>query len=119
MRRQSGASSIVILAIILVAATAITIGVKIIPLYADNMKLNQAIASATSIDIKALSKSEIVERLQKSFRVNGISINPKEFKIIKTSSATTLSFTHEERVNIIANLDVVVTFDNYYSTADQ
>jgi len=117
--KQSGASSLGIMAGLLVVASFVTVGVKVGPLYMDNMSLDSAIASASSKNFHSLSPSEIRETLQKNFQVNGIKVNPKDIEIKKTDSNTTLTYVHEERTNVIANIDVVVTFENYYNTADE
>ena len=119
MYKQTGASSLGIMAAILVIAALVTIGVKVGPLYVENMSLNSAIKSAASRDFHELTVSEIREALQKTFRVNGIDVNTKDIDIKKTDRYTTLTYLHEERTNVIANVDVVVTFENYYSTADE
>jgi len=119
MNRQTGASSLGIMAAILVVAALVTVGVKVGPLYMDNISLNSAIKSAASKDFHALSAGEIRQALQKTFQVNGIKVNTKKIDIKKTDRETTLTYKHEERANVISNIDVVVTFENYYSTADQ
>lgn len=119
MRKQTGASSLAIMAGILVVAAVVTVGVKVGPLYTNNMSLNSAIKSAASKDFHAMAPSEIREALQKSFQVNGISANPKKFDIEKTERVTTVTYEYEERTNVFANVDVVVSFVSYYSTADE
>lgn len=119
MYKQSGASSLGIMAVIVVIAALVTVGVKVGPLYMDNMSLNSAIKSAASKDFHSLSPGEIREALKKTFQVNSINVNPKKFEIEKTEKTTTLTYKHEERANVFANVDVIVTFENYYSTADE
>ena len=117
--RQRGASSLTILFMIFCVAALITVGVKVGPLYMDNMSIDQAIASAGSRNFHNMSKDEIRETLGKTFRVNGVSVNPKNIKIEKNQNSTVLNYFHEERVNIFSNVDVVVSFTNTYDTADQ
>lgn len=117
--KQTGASTLGIMAGILIVAAFGTVGVKVGPLFIDNMSLNSAIKSAASKDFHAMTTGEIREALQKTFQVNSIKVNPKDFEIEKTERETTLTYIHEERTNVFANIDVVVTFENYYNTADQ
>lgn len=119
MVRQQGASTLGIVTAILLFVAILTLGLRIGPLYIDNMSLNQAIeSSARSNNFHSLSPAEIRDALGRTFRVNTISVNPRDFNINKTATATELTYTYEERVNIFGNVDVIVTFTNRYSTAD-
>lgn len=119
MVKQQGASTLGVLTAIVLFAGILTIGFRIGPLYMDNMSLNQAIeSSGRSNDFNGMSPAEIRDALSRTFRVNSISVNPRDFVIDKTATATELTHTYEERVNIFGNVDVVVTFTNSYSTAD-
>ena len=104
---------------ILAVAALARIGVKVGPLYMDNISLNSAVKSAASRDFHALERSEIREILQKTFQINGIDVDPRDFDINKTARETSLSYNYEVRTNIFANMDVVVSFENFYSTAGQ
>jgi len=118
MNKQKGSSTIGLIAIIALAGIALTLGIKLGPLYMANNSLNQAITSAAKTNFNDLTKSEIREKLSKSFSVNGINANPRDFEITQTPSVTEINYVHEERVNIFDNVDVVITFTNSYSTAD-
>lgn len=116
---QRGASSLGIMTGLIIVAAFVTVGVKVGPLYKDNMSLNSAINSASSKNFHTLSVGEIRDTLQKTFQVNGIKVNPRDFEIMKTDSSTTLTYVHEERANIFSNVDVIITFENYFNTAEQ
>lgn len=119
MVKQQGASTLGIFTAILLFAVVLTLGLRIGPLYLDNMSLNQAIeSSARSNDFNSMSPAEIRDALGRTFRVNTISVNPRDFDIDKTATDTELTYTHEERVNIFGNVDAIVTFTNRYSTSD-
>ena len=120
MKKQSGISTIALLAILGVAIVFITIGVRVGPLYMDNISLNQAIETSarSGASFHSMSKSEIRSKLQKTFGVNNINVDHKAIKIVKGDRFTTLTYEHEERVNLFKNVDVVVSFVNYYSTED-
>lgn len=119
MVKQQGASTLGILAAILLFVGILTLGLRVGPLYIDNMSLDQAIeSSARSNNFDNMSPAEIRDALGRTFRVNNVSVNPRDFVIDKTATATELTYTHEERVNIFSNVDVIVTFTNSYNTAD-
>ena len=118
MYRQKGASMTTIMMMLLIIAGAVTVGVRVGPLYMDNISLNQAIDSVASSNLQNMTKGEIRERLRKTFQVNGIKVNPRDMEITQNERETTINYIHEERANIFGNVDVVVTFTNYYSTAE-
>ena len=119
MLKQQGASTLGIFTALLLFAGTLTLGLRIGPLYIDNMSLNQALeSSARSNNFNEMSPAEIRNALGRTFQVNTVSVNPRDFEIEKTATATELTYIHEERANIFRNVDVVITFTNRYSTAD-
>lgn len=120
MVRQQGASMLGILAGLLLLAGVVTIGLRIGPLYMDNMSLDQAIESSarSNNDFRNMSSAEIRDALSRTFRVNNVSVSPRDFEINRDGSDVELIYFHEERANIFGNVDVLVTFTNRYNTAD-
>ncbi len=119
MVKQQGFSMWGVLVGLVILAGVVTLGLRIGPLYIDNMKLDKAIeSSARSNNFQNMSSAEIRDALSRTFRVNGVEVNPREFAIDRVGSGTELSYVHEERVNIVGNVDVIVTFTNRYNTAD-
>tara|TARA_R110002073_G_scaffold107105_2_gene241556 strand:- start:175 stop:537 length:363 start_codon:yes stop_codon:yes gene_type:complete len=119
MIKQRGASTLGILSPVLLAIGVLLISLRVGPLYLDNMSLNQAIeSSARSNNFNNLSTAEIRNALSKTFQVNAISVNPRDFDIEKTATSVELIYVHEERAKIFGDVDVVVTFTNSYSTAN-
>ena len=54
------------------------------------------------------------------FQVEGINdVDVSDIEITRQNGEVTLSYIHEDRVNIFNNLDVVVSFENWFSTAEE
>ncbi len=119
MIKQRGFSTFGVISSLLLFAAILTLGLRIGPLYIDNMALDQAIeSSARSNNFNNMSTVEVRDALSRTFRVNNISVSPKDFDIEKTATSMEIMYVHEERVNIFRNLDAVITFTNSYSTAN-
>ena len=119
MIKQRGASTFGIISSLLLFAAVLTLGLRIGPLYIDNMSLNQAIeSSARSNNFNSMSTPEVRDALSRTFRVNNIEVKARDFDIEKTATSIMIMYVHEERANIFNNIDVVITFTNSYSTAN-
>lgn len=117
--KQSGISSLGLLCLLLALGGAITLGLKVVPLYMANNAIDQAFASASSSNFNDMTKGEIRTRLNKTFQINGIDIKTNDIEIIQKNSETTLSYVHEERATLFSNVDIAIRFENYFSTSDQ
>ncbi|OUS02710.1 hypothetical protein A9Q90_09165 [Gammaproteobacteria bacterium 54_18_T64] len=117
-RKQRGLSALGILLILSIAGFFLTIATAIGPLYLDNSFVNAALQSLADEPIHKLSDSKIRRRLQNSFTINNIrDVNAKDTVIERKKTATTVSLDYERRVNLLANVDVVVVFKNTYDTS--
>ena len=118
MVKQRGSSMLGMISGIALLAISLSVGLKVGPLYLDNNALNTAISSAAKNNFDDMTKSEIREQLSKTFRVNNVSANPRDFEIEQAPSHTEITYVHEERATLFDNVEVVITFTNHYSTAD-
>ena len=117
-RKQRGLSALGILLVLTIAGFFLTIATTIGPLYLDNSFVNAALQSLANEPIHKLSDSKIRRRLQNSFTINNIrDVNAKDTVIERKKTATTVSLDYERRVNLLANVDVVVVFKNTYDTS--
>ena len=116
--KQRGLSALGILVILAVGGFFLTIATKVGPLYLDNSFVNAALQSLASEPIHKMSDAKIRRRLQDSFTINNIrDVYAKDTVIERRKTATTVSLDYERRVNLIANVDVVVVFKNSYDTS--
>ena len=116
--KQQGLSALGILLVLTIAGFFLTIATTIGPLYLDNSFVNAALQSLSSEPIHKLSDGKIRRRLQDSFTVNNVrDVNAKDTVIERKKTATTVSLDYERRINFLANVDIVVVFENTYDTS--
>lgn len=121
MKAQKGISAMGLLAILIAGGFVVLCLLKIGPLYYNNYKLDGIFerVGTEGVPIESQTVPEIRSRISAQFSVDGIrDIKPDAIKIERDDGVVTLSYVHEDRVNLFGNLDVIVNFENYFSTAD-
>ena len=64
-----------------------------------------------------MSNGEIRSKMSKYFSVNGVrDINVNTVEIERKKTHTEVRINYEKRVNILGNVDAIVTFDNLYES---
>ncbi len=116
--KQEGLSALGILVLLAVVGFFLTIATRIGPLYLDNSFVAAALQSLADEPIHKMSDGQIRRKLQAAFTINSIrDVNAKDTVIERKKTATTVSLDYERRVHFIANVDVVVVFENTYDTS--
>ena len=121
MKSQQGLSAFGLLFLLIIGGFIALCGLKIAPLYYDNYKMDQIFVrvGTEGSPIQNLTVLEIRSRLSRQFGVDGVrDVSPNEIDITRRDGTVTLSLERERRVALFGNLDVVVSFENYYSTAN-
>ena len=121
-QRQHGISMIGLVLLLALLGTIATIGMRIIPLYADYLTILQ-IAKDMQNDGSLLtnSKREINIILNKRFRTNNIwDLKPKEVVKFKKdpTGGIMLHIDYEVRRPLISNLEIIAKFDKVISASD-
>ena len=120
-RGQLGMSSITLLALIVVVAFLGLCAFKVTSLYYENIMLQttlEGIDKPVGV-INDMSNAEIRDAMGKSFRVNAITVDPREFSITRDNNETTLVYDYEAKTELIYNSSVVAAFQVRYSTAGE
>ncbi|HBD12477.1 MAG TPA: hypothetical protein DCZ13_10045 [Porticoccaceae bacterium] len=114
---QKGLSSIGLLIVLAIAAFLGLLVFKIGPLYLDNYFVNAALQSLGDEQVHKMSNGEIRSKMSKYFSVNGVrDINVNTVEIERKKTHTEVRINYEKRVNILGNVDAIVTFDNLYES---
>ena len=118
LAKQQGISALSLLIVLLVSGFFLNCAIRLIPVYIDNMTVRSALTNlAEDPELSTMRKAEIRRRLNKQFDVNNVKDEAAQAVSIEKKVATTLiNINYEERVNIIANIDAVVTFKNQLDT---
>ena len=117
-RTQQGMSVLGILVTLAVVGFCLTAGLKIGPLYLDNSFVKAAIDSLAEENINTMTDKQVRRKLADFFDINNVrDIDMKDIKIEREKTRTLVTLNYEKRVNFIANLDVVVRFNNSYDSS--
>ncbi len=122
MRTQRGMSGLTVIFLLVVGGFILLCLFKVIPLYYNNYKLDSLFSRIGNegTPIETQTTNEIRGRFSRQFQVEGINdVDVSDIEITRQNGEVTLSYIHEDRVNIFNNLDVVVSFENWFSTAEE
>ena len=122
MRTQRGMSGLTVIFLLVVGGFILLCLFKVIPLYYNNYKLDSLFSRIGNegTPIETQTTNEIRGRFSRQFQVEGINdVDVSDIDITRQNGEVTLSYIHEDRVNIFNNLDVVVSFENWLSTAEE
>ncbi|OUS17159.1 hypothetical protein A9Q88_04840 [Gammaproteobacteria bacterium 50_400_T64] len=116
--KQRGLSGLSLLVVLAVAGFFLTIATRVGPLYLDNSFVNAALQSLQNESVHTLSDRQIRRKLSDYFTVNNVrDVNVRDLVIKRNKTATVVRLDYERRINFLANVDVVVVFENVYDTA--
>lgn len=121
LRKQAGLSALGWLIVLGVVVSFATCGVKIIPIYLDNLYVQNALKSLSdnNANLKEMDRGDIEKKLISFMSVNsmdGISLD--DFKYRRTGTGIVIDAIYEKREPIFGNLDVVVSFKNQLDSAN-
>ena len=118
IRKQRGLSALGMLVVLAVAGFVLTVGFKIGPLYLDNYFVDAALQTLANEPVHSMSDRQIRRKVADYFTINNVrDVNAKSLKIAREKTRTLVYMDYEKRVNLIANLDVVVVFSNKYDSS--
>jgi len=110
---QKGMTAIGWLLVLALIAFFTLIILRLVPLYLEFGKVASVIESLKNEPgLTNMSRTEIVTLVTRRFDVNDVrSVDPKIIKITKDKGILTVSIDYERREHLVANVDVVTTFD--------
>ena len=111
--RQRGISSAVILMIALLLGLFFTFGLKVGPLYVDhNLITGLCQGLIDNGEANTLTVTEVRDRISSTLRINNISdFDLNSILVRKDNGEAIITVAYEKRVPLVANLDIVATFD--------
>lgn len=114
LKRQRGLSSLGWLFVISIGGFALLCGFKLGPVYLDNTFVRGALQSLSKEeDLMGMNNGTIRGKLSKLFAVNNIRGEvTKKVKIERKKDRVLVNINYEERIPLIYNIDVVLTFEN-------
>ncbi len=115
---QRGLSTLGLLVTLAVAGFFFTAAFKLGPLYLDNIFVKDALDSLQFKEADKLSDREIRSTIGDYFNVNNVrDIDLKQIEITREKERVLVDINYEKRIPFMANVDVVVTFNNHFDSS--
>lgn len=114
LKQQKGLSAIGWLFVISVFGFSLLVVSKLGPHYLDNRFVVSTLKSlGDDPEFPRMSVSDIRTKLSKTFSINNIRGKATQsVKVVKNAQKTLVSIVYEERIDLLHNIDVVLTFNN-------
>ena len=117
-KKQQGISMLGGLVLLAVIGFFLTAIFKVGPLYLDNSFVKAAVNALQKEDVHGMTDREIRQKLGSQFDMNNVrDIDRKLIKVDRKKTHTVVTLDYEKRVNFMANVDVVVMFNNVYDSS--
>ena len=111
--RQRGISSAGVLLIAALLGLFFTVGLKVGPLYVDhNLITGLCQDLIDNGEANSMTVTEVRDRLSSTLRINNVpDLDRNSIRLRKENGEAIITVAYEKRVPLIANLDIVATFD--------
>lgn len=112
-KRQAGNSGLVWLLVFGIGGMILLCTIKMAPVYIDDMFVKGSLTFLVdnNADLQKLDKSEIRSQLGKYYTINSVpGVSEKDYKIRDYKGRLLIDMVYEKRVNIIHNVDAVMSF---------
>ncbi|MBL1272644.1 MAG: hypothetical protein ACI92B_001868 [Marinobacter maritimus] len=116
MGRQSGASALVILIMVLFFGSLLSLVIKIGPVYMDDHTIQQALEGLDGTEgLSRMGPAQLRTLINKRLSVNNIrGFDAKDITVEKDGELVIINVDYEVRNNIFRNVDTVVHFQHKY-----
>ena len=113
LSRQRGISSSGVLLIAVLLGLFFTFGLKVGPLYVDhNLITGLCQDLIDNGEANSMTVTEVRDRLSSTLRINNVTdFDLNSIRLRKENGEATITVAYEKRVPLIANLDILATFD--------
>lgn len=113
LSRQRGISSAGVLLIAVLLGLFFTVGLKVGPLYVDhNLITGLCQDLIDNGEANGMTVTEVRDRISSTLRINNVTdFDLNSIRTRKENGEAIITVAYEKRVPLIANLDIVATFD--------
>lgn len=118
--RQGGWSSWSLLLVMIIAAFFLLCAFKLVPAYAENYYIVNGLKQLADDPVKLnkMTNDQIRRDLSSYFSINNVrSAGSKQLEITRSSRGVVITNMYEERIPLLANIDVVLKFHNELDSA--
>ncbi|MDF0751944.1 DUF4845 domain-containing protein [Marinobacter sp. 71-i] len=116
MHKQSGASAIVIMIMVLFFGGLLTLVIKLGPAYLDDITIQEALESLDGTeDLSSMGPSQVRSLINKRLSVNNVrGFDAKNITVEKDGDLVVINVDYEVRNNLFRNVDTVIHFQHEY-----
>ena len=113
LSRQRGISSAGVLLIAVLLGLFFTVGLKVGPLYVDhNLITGLCQGLIDNGEANSMTVTEVRDRISSTLRINNVTdFDLNSIRLRKENGEAIITVAYEKRVPLIANLDILATFD--------
>ena len=113
LSRQRGISSAGVLLIAVLLGLFFTVGLKVGPLYVDhNLITGLCQDLIDNGEANGMTVTEVRDRISSTLRINNVTdFDLNSIRMRKENGEAIITVAYEKRVPLVANLDIVATFD--------
>ena len=113
LSRQRGISSAGVLLIAVLLGLFFTVGLKVGPLYVDHNLINELCQDLIDNgEANGMTVTEVRDRISSTLLINNVTdFDLNSIRMRKENGEAIITVAYEKRVPLIANLDIVATFD--------
>ena len=116
MHRQSGASALVIMIVVLFFGGLLTLAIKLGPAYLDDITIQEALESLEGTeDLSTMGPAQVRSLINKRLSVNNVrGFDEKNITVEKDGDLVIINVDYEVRNNLFRNVDTVIHFQHEY-----
>ena len=116
MHRQSGASALVIMIMVLFFGGLLTLAIKLGPAYLDDITIQEALESLEGTeDLSTMGPAQVRSLINKRLSVNNVrGFDEKNIAVEKDGDVVIINVDYEVRNNLFRNVDTVIHFQHEY-----
>ncbi|EAT10735.1 DUF4845 domain-containing protein [Bermanella marisrubri] len=120
LKKQYGASAITMLVILVLAFSGFVTLLKVVPVYTDDMAVETIFTNIQEelSDKDRPSRSALFDKIQKRMDINGVSNLMEYVEVGGKGSTIIIEMNYERRVPLVANLELVATFNHYIDLSE-
>jgi len=121
MHRQSGASALVILIMVLFFGGLLTLALKLGPAYLDDKTISEAVESIRDTEgLSRMGPAQIRSLINKRLIVNNVrSLEAEAITVEKQGDVAVIKVEYDYRTNLFSNVDAIVHFKHEYEMSGQ
>jgi predicted lipid carrier protein YhbT len=110
---QRGFSKLGLLCMLIVLVSALTFGLKVLPVYIDhNFVRGVAETLVESGRANSMTQTELREEIAGSMRVNNVrDFDLEAITSTRTGGKTVIRINYEQRIALVGNIDIIISFD--------